>query len=67
MCIYLFIEPYVAEACRPTPGFLAVRYYVSTRVIQKVSSDGLLRKKTRIYYKPFILPFDVHTVHYLSI
>ena len=23
-----------------------------------------INKKTRIYYKPFILPFDVHTVHY---
>ena len=38
---------------------------IRTRVIRKVSSDGLLRK-TRIYYKPFILPFDVHTVHYYS-
>ena len=24
------------------------------------------KKKTRIYYKPCILPFDVHTVHYFS-
>ena len=25
-----------------------------------------INKKTRIYYKPCILPFDVHTVHYFS-
>jgi len=25
-----------------------------------------IKKKTRIYYKPCILPFDVHTVHYFS-
>jgi hypothetical protein len=25
-----------------------------------------IKKKTRIYYKPCILPFDVHTVHYVS-
>jgi hypothetical protein len=23
-----------------------------------------VKKKTRIYYEPCILPFDVHTVHY---
>ena len=43
--------------------FVAINF---TRVIQKVSSHGLLRKKTRIYYKARILPFDVHTVHYFS-
>jgi len=26
----------------------------------------VINKKTRIYYKPCILPFDVHTVHYFS-
>ena len=25
-----------------------------------------IKKKTRIYYKPCILPFDVRTVHYFS-
>ena len=25
-----------------------------------------IKKKTRIYYKPCVLPFDVHTVHYFS-
>jgi len=25
-----------------------------------------IKKKTRMYYKPCILPFDVHTVHYFS-
>jgi len=47
-------------------GYYHVMFVVNTRVIQKVSSDGLLRKKTRIYYKPCILPFDVYTVHYFS-
>jgi hypothetical protein len=37
----------------------------NTRVIQKVSSNGLLIY-IYIYYKPCILPFDVHIVDYFS-
>ena len=37
-----------------------------TMVVQKVSSDELLRKKQEYITNQFILPFDVHTVHYFS-
>jgi hypothetical protein len=40
--------------------------YFNMRDVQKVSSDGLLKIYIHIYYKPCILPFDVHTVHYFS-
>jgi hypothetical protein len=45
---------------------ILISVYQSMKVIQKVSSDGLLKKKTRIASKPFIFPFDVHTIHYFS-
>ena len=48
------------------PLFLA-EFNRNTRVIQKVSSDGLLKKKEEYITNQFILPFDVHTIHYFSI
>ena len=66
---------------RSDDGLLERPGLVTRRAVNCVMHDGILsmyesypeskfrwaiKKKTRIYYKPCILPFDVQTVHYFS-
>jgi len=53
VCVYIYIYVYTQTVCVYIYIYVCVCVYTQThtKVIQKVSSDGLLKKKTRIYYK----------------